>query len=74
MDSKLKAKNAGKLSRILLPALLDRPTMDASSTEPSLLEIRNSKFLLLSKAGVNNCIRVSNKARRINVIIINFLC
>ena len=74
MDKRLKAKNAGKLSRILFPALLVRPTMDASSTEPSLLEIRKSKFLLFSKAGVNNCIRVNNKARRINVIIINVLC
>lgn len=74
MDKRLKAKNAGKLSRILFPALLVRPTMDASSTEPSLLEIRKSKFLLFSKAGVNSCIRVNNKARRINVIIINILC
>tara|TARA_B000000532_G_scaffold22447_1_gene15304 strand:+ start:520 stop:684 length:165 start_codon:yes stop_codon:yes gene_type:complete len=52
MDKIASAKNAGKLSKILLPALLARPTIGASSTEPSLLEIRNSKFLLFSKAGV----------------------
>ena len=69
-----KAKNAGRVSRIFDPALLVRPTIGASSTEPSLFEIRNSKFLLLRNAGVISCIKVNTKARRINVIIINFLC
>ena len=38
------AKNAGKLSKILDPALLVRPTTGASSTDPSLFEKRKSKF------------------------------
>ena len=48
------AKNAGKLSKILDPALLVRPTTGASSTDPSLFEMRKSKFLLFSTAGVKS--------------------
>ena len=68
------AKNAGRLSRILDPALLVRPTMGASSTDPSLFDMRKSKFLLFRTAGVKSCIKVNNKERIINVIIAIFLC
>ena len=62
------AKNAGRLSRILDPALLVRPTMGASSTDPSLFHKRKSKILLFRTAGVKSWNKFNNNLAKLNPI------